>query len=363
MSNIDAGTVKIAAEQNAGGGQPLDGPAPQYGYASRFNDGISMLDLLRILVKGWWLVLLSIGIGGVAGVVVAYTKEPTYISKAVVAPIKKEAFGEGGGGLGALASLTGLKRGGADRSTNELIEIMRSRSFLGSFIAEHDLLPKLFSKRWDDKAKKWLYFSGPPPLSHQVSLWVKAVIGENFDAPHLEMELAEYARRRASSEPTLTEGILEFSKIVSYNVNFDSGFVSVSIRWRDAKQATEWVNDLVADLNQKMSRESLTASELDLQFLNRELLRTKVVEMEEMLYALIAKKIKEKMLASGEKGYVLRIIDPAIVETSRKSPSRVAIIGVSLLSGFVSSVLLLLLFRIIKVSRASSRNRATNETV
>ena len=80
--------------------------------------------------------------GAAVGLLVFVLSTPVYRAEAKVLPTD-HTYGQSQdlGALGSLAGIVGVGVGGAESARYEAIEIMRSKSFLQSFINDNKLLP------------------------------------------------------------------------------------------------------------------------------------------------------------------------------------------------------------------------------
>ena len=94
-----------------------------------------------------------------AAVAAALLLTPRYRATAVLVSASHEATGGGLlgalGQLGGLASAAGIGLAGGDEETQEAMAVLQSRQFTEQFLADRNLLPVLFARKWDAAAKTW----------------------------------------------------------------------------------------------------------------------------------------------------------------------------------------------------------------
>ncbi len=185
------------------------------------------------------------------------------------------ALGSALGSLGGIASLAGVGVGANDVAVEEALAVMRSRKFTEDFLRDNNLLPVLFDKDWDSAGKKW--------------------------------------KVPADDIPTMGKAFRKFDQSIR-DVSRDkkTGLVTLTIDWKDRQTAADWANELVRRLNVEMRSRAMSQSDASLQYLNRELAATSVVDTREAINRLIESQIRERMIASVTQEFAFRVVDSAM---------------------------------------------------
>lgn len=276
-------------------------------------------DVLGMIWQGKWIVMLSAAIFAVLSVIVALSLPNIYQSEVTLAPTE-EASGGGmaqmAGQLGGLASLAGVNLGQqqADKTTMAL-EILKSRAFITDFVERHDILPELMA------AESWSPNGG---LKYNAEL---------YNAENRSWII----RDGESLKPTSWQFVKNFRK-EHLNVTRadDSGLVFVAINHLSPVVAQRWAKWLVEDINKEMRKRDIEEAERSLEYLNSELQRTSLSNMQQVFYQLIEKQTQTIMLANVRPEYIFQVIDPAVVPEQKAKPSRalICIVG-TFLGGLV----------------------------
>jgi uncharacterized protein involved in exopolysaccharide biosynthesis len=224
-------------------------------------------------------------LGGAAGFAISYGFTPLYTADAILIP-SDEMLGitQGGslGGLGGLASLVGVNVPGGNKQ-NEAVETLRSRGLTRSYIESNGLLPILFQNKWNFGTHNW-------------------------------------TSRRV---PTLDDGYRKFDKKIRAVVeNRKSGLVTISITWEDPQLAKQWVDGLVQGANDLLRKQAIERSAHNLEYLQKAAEATSIMEVKTTVYKLMESEIKKQMIASGDKNYAFRTVDPAVVPERKVFPKR-----------------------------------------
>jgi uncharacterized protein involved in exopolysaccharide biosynthesis len=218
----------------------------------------------------------------------AFNMTPVYRSSSVLVPasVERDPSLVGiskMGQLGGLASLAGINLGSSDMETEEALAILRSRQFTEAFITQHNLMPKLFAKRWDAAAGGW---------------------------------------KPGKKPPTLVKGYEYFDRRVrTIGRDKKTGLVTLKIEWKDPDEAATWATALVEQLNRETRNRALAKSDAALGYLRAELNNTTITEVREAINRLIEAQVKQRMLASVSNEYAFRTVDKAL-PADRDDPVR-----------------------------------------
>jgi uncharacterized protein involved in exopolysaccharide biosynthesis len=180
------------------------------------------------------------------------------------------------GGLASLAGVNLMQRG----ATRESHAVLQSRRLVEEFVSRNQLGGVLFQ---GDK---------PPP-----TLW--------------------YAVRKFREE------------VLDIREDTRRGTVTVSIEWTSPQLAARWANGFVALANDILRTRALEESQRNIDYLNEQLARTDVIEMQRVMFGLIESETKTLMIAKGRTEYAFTVVDPAVAPEIRAKPRRtvIALIG------------------------------------
>lgn len=283
----------------------MENQLPREGFE---DDEIDLLELWDILARKWlWIVSIT-ALSALVSIFVAINMTWIYRSE-VVMILAEDSGGKGGmaslaAQFGGLADLSGVNLGGGGGKGGALATL-KSRSLIEEFIKEKDLMPILFDERWDSVAKRWI-----------------------VDDP--------------KRIPTLGAAYEMFSKSV-FQVADDkkTGVIMLSVEWKDRMLAAEWANEIVRRANEKIRLRDISEAEVSIEYLNKELQRTGVVEIQQAIYRLLEANYKTTSIANARSEYAFKIIDPAVAadENRRVRPKRALIVILATLAGGFVGVL------------------------
>jgi uncharacterized protein involved in exopolysaccharide biosynthesis len=273
------------------------------------SDSTRFGDIVRMLFQRRVLLLIGLGAGLALGSLVAVVSKPMYRAEVLVAPVEKGAGGLGqfAGQLGGLASLAGVALGGALKDDQASLAMLQSHLLSRLLIEENNLLPVLYSKKWDAQKGAWL----------------------SMDAKRI---------------PTLWDAEQRFSrKVRRVSEDRRTGLITVTVVWSDPRLAAKWADSLVATADRLLRQRAVETSRTNIAFLQKQLDNTNLVEVRQSIYRLLEDQLKEQMLAQGGSEYAFKVLDPAVVPEKPVGPSTpILILGGSLAGLFLTSCMVLL---------------------
>lgn len=253
------------------------------------------IDVLSAFWAVWdqkYLVLAISLLGGLVAAAFALTAVPIYQAQVTVTEVSDTAMSGAGslmGQLGSLASVAGLNLN-TNGSDAERPAVLQSRALIAAFVDKYNLTP-LIQRKSEQAQSEWLA--------------VERFRGSVFD---------------------LHEDKLK-------------GTTTISILWRDPVVAARWANDIVGLANEMLRTRAIQESTRNIEYLNEQLKKTTVVEIQRVMYSLIENETKSLMLAQGRKEYAFSVVDPAVAPEIRYSPKRVLwVISGLFAGGFLGSL-------------------------
>lgn len=235
---------------------------------------LTLLGLWRIV----WRQKVLIGIISTAfiAVAVALALLATPIYRATVVVTEAASPGQAGssglGQLSGLASLVGVAFAPGASSQDARV-ILESRHLVKQFVERNHLIPVLY-----------------PDAEQPPGLW---------------FAVDKFQR-----------------KVLSIRDDSRTGAKVIAIDWTDPQVAARWANEFVALANELIRARALDVSSRNIAYLRKEIERTSVVEMQQVMYNLIENEMKTVMLANGRLEYAFTVIDPAVAPAVRFSPKR-----------------------------------------
>jgi uncharacterized protein involved in exopolysaccharide biosynthesis len=264
----------------------------------------------------------------IASVAYALSLPNVYKSEALLAPAAQEGGGMGGlaSKFGGLASIAGISLGGGGGidKTALAIEIMKSRVFVTKFINEHQLLvPLMATKGWNRDSNELVY--NEELYDTQAKKWIRE------------------AKAPFKSEPSAQEAYKEFKSIVSISQDKTSSMVTISVKHYSPEVAKQWVDWLIDAINLEMKTRDLIEAHKSISYLEQQLGKTRLNELQNVLYQIIEEQTKTIMFAEVREQYAFKTIDPALVPELKDGPKRALICVLGVLLGGMLAVMFVLI--------------------
>lgn len=270
------------------------------------SDEIDLRQLFLTLWQGRWLVVVTVLLVTSSAVAYALLATSWYRADVVVAPADSRGTGMNLGQLGGLASLAGISLPGATSSQAPLA-VLRSNDFAREFIEDKNLGPVLFPEKWPKDATP----------------------GVNDEPKGI---------------PDIRDAVREFTtKVRTVSEDKKSGLVTLSIRWKDAKLAAAWANELVERVNDKLRAQAQAEAERNTRYLQQQMAETTIVSLQQSMGRVLESEMQKLLLAKGNREFAFKVIDVAAVPKLRDSPKRVMVVSLGALLGLFAGCALVLL--------------------
>lgn len=260
-----------------------------------------------------------------AAIAWAFLATPTYRVTTSLMPRQ----GEQAGGL--MRSLLGQYSGAAallglgaelPADEQEAVAVLKSRTVFDALAVQQNLLPILFSGKWDEHVRRWKASVRPPTME---DAW------RMFD-----------------------------HRVRAVNQDKQTGVVTLQITWRNRIQAAQWANALVKLVNEVMRQRALETAEATLASLRVQYQSADSVELRTAIAQLMELQINKEAMAKSQPDYAFTVLDPAQVPDADKfaSPRRALTLIFALPFGIVFGVMCVLASDALSDLLASLRKKA-----
>lgn len=293
------------------------------------SDDIKLSHLIEILWNYKLFIILFTIICSLATVFYAINKPNEYEAKGIYMPKADDSAGglsKLAGQFGGIANLAGVSLGGGGENKTEVaIELLKSRSFLQSFIERHNLTaPLMAAEKWDEQTNQLIY--NPELYDVENGVWVR-------EAPPGK-----------AVEPTSWEAYEFLKKNIDIEFESKKGIVKISLTYYSPYLAAEWLELLVKDINYFWQQRTINESEKYIEILSKKAQNTQLSELKEIFYNLIAEKTKSSLLAQATDETMFETVGKVIVPEGKSAPSRALLCIVGFIfSGFFACIVSLIL--------------------
>ena len=266
----------------------------------------SFKDLLEaIWINKFLIIIFPLLVGSITALY-TLTLPNIYRAEVLLASSESKSLNTSAASTG-LASLAGLSLpSGRDEKTLIAIETLKSRKFISEFLIRHEALPALMA-----------------PIS--------------WNSEEDILEVGEY-------HGSIQEATKRFMDIFYVGkLSMSTPFVLMTISHISPTQGRDWLEAMVKDLNQFLSERDLAEVENSIKYLQEQINKTNVSDLQQLFYSMIEAQTGKAMLAEVRPEYVFRVIDPAIAPELKYSPYRALITLQSVVYSLVAIIVLCVL--------------------
>ncbi|NNK33119.1 MAG: chain-length determining protein [Xanthomonadales bacterium] len=239
---------------------------------------IDLWPYARALVRAWLVIVAAGVLAAVATAFWAASKPYLYESVARVSILDiEDAGGVSPDDRRAPEVLTLVEHGFVMGTTRDnyndvVLARLRSRHFTMRFLDEYNVFRHFYPEQWLAAEQRWV--DGFTPNRGEV-----------------------FTRFR--------------DEVRSIDRDEETDIISVAMVWPDAAVARDWANAYVTSFNTYTRERTMEDVRRKQAFLEQELRRSEVLELQQSIYRLIEAQTAIAMLASAREEYALEIIDPA----------------------------------------------------
>ena len=287
---------------------------------SGFEGEIDLRDLFSVLWAGKIKILVITLLFATISVFYALSIPNQYKATALLAPAQYESSGLSGslGQLGGLASLAGVNLNSSGSGETEIAKsIMVSWNFIEGFIISNNLEDELV-----------------------------AVEGWNQESNELQINKEVYDvknQRWLVEKPTSWSLFKSFSSILDVTET-NSGFLSISIEHYSPYLAKELLDLYIIAINNHMQELQVIKVNNNINYMQEQIKRTSIAEMQEVFYTIIEEQIKNKMLAEASPDYAFVAVNASMLPEEKSQPKRAIIcIAITLFGAILAFFLVLIM--------------------
>ena len=293
-----------------------------------YDDEINLKELFTVLWVDKIKIISVTAIFAILSVFYALSVPNQYKASALLVPAQQQAGGISGAlaQLGGIASLAGVSLGSGDSSESQIAQrIMQSWSFIEDFIKTNNLEIDVFA------AEGWDRSSG------------KLQIDEDLYNSGITQWLVRNDETNKVGMPSSWQLFETFTEMLSVSEDKKTGLVSVSIEYYSPQVAKQWLDMYISAINKHMQERQMEKVTRNIEYLEAQIAKTTIAEMQEVFYTIIEEQLKSKMLAEANPDYAFVSVSPSMVPEQKSQPKRALICILGTLLGAMLSVLLVLI--------------------
>jgi hypothetical protein len=186
-----------------------------------------------------------------------------------------------------------------DNYNDVMLARLASRDFTMRFLDEHNVYRYFYPERWNQEEQRW----------------------ENGFTPDRGEIFTRFR-----------------DEVRSIVINEETAIITVSMNWTDPPVARDWANQYVKSFNEFIRERTMSDVRRKQEYLENELRRADLMEMQKSIYRLIEAQTAIAMLANAREEYALEIIDPAALPYRSFTMSRKKRIVIGTVAGTLLAV-------------------------
>lgn len=273
------------------------------------NNNFSFLNILKVIKLNFKeLVIFGLFSSSIAIAIALYLPNE-YKSYAILSPKEKssEIDTQGLGNLASLGGVSSIIGGGSNQHFDESVEILQSNEFLGNFLKDK-LVYLLAAKKFDISSNELIIDSKKYDI--QKNKWIRKPSSPWGIVPE-EQEAIKYFKENN----------------FDVSINRRNNFVTISINHISPIVAHEWLEELIADLDEKIRIRDVNEANEALTYLNERLSKASISnDVKNSLSKLAIKYEKTILFANINKEFAFNVIDPPFIPLLKDSPKRSIIV-------------------------------------
>ena len=292
---------------------------------SQLNDEIDLREIFGILWEQRKIIIKATALFALSAIFISLFLTNYYRSEALMVARSDSQNQNMLSQVSGLASFAGLNIGlPTENKALEAIEIINSRKFVRHLITFEGVLPAIMAPYKYDKETMELV----------------------FDSSLFDTELGKWVREpndNGDIVPTYLEAHAEYTEnLVSVSQDTATGFISIYVEHISPVFAKEFLELIIREANVLLRKRDIQESSQALDYLKSELTKTSFVEIKESINNLIEGQMEKQMLAQINEDYILIEIDPPFIAEKKSKPSRLLIVVLGSILGFIIVISIIL---------------------
>lgn len=266
---------------------------------------LDLMPYINALIDARWILIIVALISAALAAFAAYSKPDMFQSVTKVSVVDiEDPGGVSPDDRRASEVLTLVEHGFVMGTTHDNYnDVMRarlgSRDFTMRFLDEHNVYRHFYPQQWNQEEQRW---------------------EDGFTPNHGEI----FTRFR--------------DEVRSIILNEETDIISIGMHWREPAVARDWANQYVESFNEFIRDRTISDTRRKQEFLQRELIRSDLLEMQKSIYRLIEAQTAIAMLANARDEYALEIIDTAAIPYRSVSMSRKKKIVIGTVAGTLLAI-------------------------
>ena len=284
---------------------------------NELGDEIDIKSLFKTIFDSKRLVIISTVLFSIIALIYSLSLSNIYQSTALLSSVDEQSNSSASlNNIGGLASLAGINiSSSSGGNSTKAITKITTLSFFEENILPNIFLPDLMAVRdWDEENNSVMYDSS---YNVQTGKWKKI--------PHPQKSFKAFKSK------------LEVSQ------DYDTKFLTISIKHESPYIAKEWVELVVNEINNYFRAQDKREAEAAMNFLNTQMALTNYTEIKQVVAEILKQKMQQLTLIEANEFYVFSYLDQPAVARKKIEPTRSSICILGTIFGFMLGVLIALI--------------------
>ena len=264
------------------------------------KEEIDLAGLLKLIWESKTIIIATTTVFSIGAVLYSLSLPDIYESKALLSPVNEDiAANQSMGSVSGLANLAGISISNAANSNSlKAIQKAKTISFFKDNILPNIFLPDLMAvKSWDAETNTIYYDT------------------DNFDNESQSFIEA----------PSAQQSFKEFEDIFQLSQDYDTGFVTVSIKHQSPFISQQWTDLIVNQINEFFRINDKREAEAAMDFLNAQMAQTSYNEIKLVIAQLLKNRMQQLTLIEANDFYIFSYLDPPMAMEEKIEPNRASI--------------------------------------
>jgi len=282
------------------------------------EDEINLSEILQLFWSSKFIIISIVFTFAVGSVFYSLSIPNKFTSSSTLIMIGES--GQSMSGLGMLGSLPGLNIG-ISKGMNVVVPTIGSRDFLRHLLEFKDVKPVLAAFKEYDRDNKKIIFN-KEVYDPQTELFTK-------DLTKMPSFQRIYDRYRA---------------LIAVSRDDKLGYMQVSVTHESPEFAFYLLSLIIDEINNKSRKKDAIESQASLDFLYKELTKTKIIEIRDSINKVITSVLKSQTMAEVKTDYIISPLDSPFFPELKSSPNRPRICILGTILGFFIGILTILIW-------------------
>lgn len=281
---------------------------------NNIKEEIDLVGLLKLIWESKRIIIATTATFSILAIIYSLSLPNIYESKALLSPVNEDiGSNQPMGNVTGLATLAGINISNATNSNSlKAIEKAETISFFKDNILPNIFLPDLMAiKSWDSETNTIYYDS------------------DNFDNK----------TQSFIKTPSAQESYKEFKDIFQLSQDYDTGFVTVSIKHQSPFISQQWTDLVVNQINEFFRINDKREAQAAMDFLNAQMAQTSYNEIKLVIAQLLKNRMQQLTLIEANDFYIFSYLDPPMVMEEKIEPNRTSITILGAIFGVMIGIL------------------------